>query len=172
MTAFNNPSGSTLPSRRAFLQALSAGVATVLFTPTRSAALSARASANAAQGKAITVYKDPGCGCCKSWVDHMKKAGFVVTIRDTTDMAPVKASMGVPAALASCHTAVIGKYVIEGHVPADLVNRLLTEKPAALGLAVPGMPSGSPGMETPGAKDPYKVLLFDRSGKTSVYASR
>lgn len=122
--------------------------------------------------KDMTVYKDPNCGCCSQWVDHVKKAGFTVTVRDTADMDSVKASFGVPNALASCHTARVGNYAIEGHVPADLIVKLLKEQPAGRGLAVPGMPVGSPGMEMGSRKDAYDVLLFDKAGKTRVYASR
>jgi len=120
---------------------------------------------------AITVYKDPSCGCCKEWVKHIRAAGFVATVHDTEDMATVKSSMGVPDSLQSCHTARVGNYVIEGHVPADVMIKLLKEKPPALGLAVPGMPSGSPGMEG-GRVDRYDVMLFDKSGKARIYASR
>ncbi len=131
---------------------------------------------SASTGKApirdIVVYKNPNCGCCGDWVKHMRANGFKVTVHDMTDMDSVKQSMGVPASLASCHTGRIGKYSIEGHVPADLVAKLVDEQPAGRGLAVPGMPQGSPGMEQGGKKDKYDVLLFDASGKTRVYASR
>ena len=125
----------------------------------------------APQHALMTVYKDPGCGCCKEWVKLMTKAGFAITAHDTADMNPVKSSMGVPANLQSCHTAIAGNYVFEGHVPADVILKFLAEKPVARGLAVPGMPAGSPGMEGP-TKDKYNVILFERSGKTRVYASR
>ena len=127
-----------------------------------------------AQGAALvmTIYKDPNCGCCEQWVDHVKQAGFKVTVRDTSDMQTVKASLGVPDALGSCHTARVGAYTIEGHVPADLIKKMLAEKPVGRGLAVPGMPIGSPGMEQGGRKDKYDVLLFDKAGKTKVYATR
>jgi len=120
----------------------------------------------------MTVYKSPSCGCCKNWVAHVQKAGFTVTIKDVADVDPVKRDLGVPAALASCHTAVLGAYVIEGHVPADVIDRLLAEKPAGRGLAVPGMPQSAPGMDVPGSKDHYDILLFTAAGKTSVYAKR
>ena len=119
----------------------------------------------------ITVYKDPNCGCCTEWVKHLKKAGFTVTVRDTAEMETVKRSFGVPQALESCHTGRIGQYSIEGHVPADLIVKLVTEQPKGRGLAVPGMPMGSPGMEG-SPKQAYDVLLFDAAGKTSVYAKR
>jgi hypothetical protein len=118
----------------------------------------------------ITVYKSSTCGCCKEWVKHVEKAGFKVTVHDVEDMDKIKRDMGVPAALASCHTAVVGAYLIEGHVPADLIDKLLTEKPAGRGLAVPGMPASSPGMDLPGGK--FDVLLFTRDGKSKVYAKR
>jgi len=119
----------------------------------------------------VTVYKSPTCGCCGKWVEHMRANGFEVTVTDMPDVAPVKDKQGVPAALRSCHTALIGGYAIEGHVPADVIKKLLKEKPSAAGIAVPGMPMGSPGMEGP-TKDTYNVVLFDKAGKTSVYATR
>ena len=122
--------------------------------------------------RAITVYKDPNCGCCKEWVKHVSAAGFTATVHDTADMDSVKRAMGVPESLASCHTARVGTYIIEGHVPADLIERLLTDAPVARGLAVPGMPMGSPGMEMGGRKDKFDVMLFDKSGKSRVFASR
>ena len=125
-----------------------------------------------AADRAMTVYKDPNCGCCAEWVKHVQKAGFVATVRDMTDMVTVKRNLGVPEALESCHTARIGRYTIEGHVPADLIIRLVDEKSASRGLAVPGMPVGSPGMEMGAKKDKYDVLAFDAAGKTRVYASR
>lgn len=120
---------------------------------------------------AMVVYKDPSCGCCKLWVDHVKAAGFAVSVRDSSDVVAVKKRQGVPARLYSCHTAIVGGYVVEGHVPADLVQKLLKERPNVVGLAVPGMPAGSPGMEQ-GSKEPYEVLTFDAAGKTTVYAKR
>lgn len=120
---------------------------------------------------AMLVYKDPNCGCCRNWVELMQKAGFEVSSRDTPDMQAIKQRYKVTQALASCHTALVGGYVVEGHVPADLVQRLIREKPKAVGLAVPGMPMGSPGMEGP-TKDAYDVVLFDATGKSTVYARR
>jgi len=119
----------------------------------------------------ITVYKDPGCECCVRWVKHLSANGFVVSTRDVKNMDEIKRTMNVPAALQSCHTAVVGAYVVEGHVPANLIKKFLTEKPASLGLAVPGMPTGTPGMEGDHV-DHYDVIAFERDGKTRVYAKR
>lgn len=124
------------------------------------------------QGSAgeVTVYKSPTCGCCKDWVKHLEANGFKVTTQDVQDVTPHKLKHGVRPELASCHTALVDGYVVEGHVPAADLKRLLKERPAVKGLAVPGMPMGSPGME--GAyKEPYKVLTFDDDGRTTVYAS-
>ncbi|MCU0617211.1 MAG: DUF411 domain-containing protein [Gemmatimonadaceae bacterium] len=121
--------------------------------------------------RTMTVYKSPTCGCCKAWIEHVEKAGFRCTARDLPDLTETKAAFGIPRALESCHTAQIGRYLVEGHVPADLILRLLREQPDARGLAVPGMPIGSPGMEG-GTPEKYDVLLFDRAGRTRVYASR
>ena len=107
----------------------------------------------------IVVHKDPNCGCCSGWVQHLRAAGYSVDARDTTDLASVKQQYGVPPELASCHTAIVGGYVVEGHVPAAAIRRLLAERPDAKGLAVPGMPVGSPGMEG-GTPQPYAVILF------------
>jgi hypothetical protein len=129
------------------------------------------APAGAAKAGEITVYKSPYCGCCGGWVKHMRANGFAVTVLDVEDVDPIKARHGVPERLASCHTALVDGYVIEGHVPADVIKRFLAERPDALGLAAPGMPGGSPGME--GAeREPYDVVMFDRQGGTSVYAKR
>ncbi|MES2562518.1 MAG: DUF411 domain-containing protein [Pseudomonadota bacterium] len=118
----------------------------------------------------ITVYKDPNCGCCAAWIDHLKANGFKAQVHDVRDMTPHKKKLRVPERLASCHTAVIEGYTIEGHVPASQIRRLLAERPKARGLAVPDMPQGSPGMET-GKLDPYDVLLFTDSGSSRVYSS-
>jgi hypothetical protein len=121
--------------------------------------------------RTMTVYKSPTCGCCKAWMEHVQRAGFVCVARDLPDLSETKAAFGIPRALESCHTAQIGRYLVEGHVPVDLILRLLREQPDARGLAVPGMPIGSPGMEG-GTPEKYDVLLFDRAGRTRVYASR
>ena len=125
-----------------------------------------------AQGPAMTVYKTPTCGCCAKWVDHMKAAGFKVQVQDMDDLTEIKQASGVPIPTRTCHTAVVGNYVVEGHVPADLVKKMLNEKPKMAGIAVPGMPIGSPGMESGSEKQPHDVILFDKSGKTTVYAKR
>jgi hypothetical protein len=125
-----------------------------------------------AQATLISVYKTPTCGCCKAWVEHLRQAGFRVETHDMDDVQPVKVAVGLPAQLASCHTAKVGNYAIEGHVPADVIARLLREHPSDIaGLAVPGMPAGSPGMEGMG-KEPYDVIAFTKTGETRVYASR
>ena len=122
-------------------------------------------------GPAIKVYKDPNCGCCNNWVEHLKEHGFAVETMDMPDLSLLKQKHGIREELQSCHTAVVGDYAIEGHVPADLIHKLLKEKPPVAGLAVPGMPIGSPGME--GAiSERYAVLTFDKAGKTTVYAER
>jgi hypothetical protein len=152
-------------SRRSFLQAAAASAAAVL--------VGSRLDAASPAPTPITVYKTASCGCCKDWVAHLSKNGFAPKVHDLPDLADTKDSLGVPDALRSCHTAVIGRYVIEGHVPADLIRKVVAEKPAnVIGLAVPGMPAGSPGMEVPGRKDRYDVIAFTRDGKRSVYAKR
>jgi hypothetical protein len=119
----------------------------------------------------IKVYKTPTCGCCKSWVEHLQKNGFVVESVNMPDLSAVKAKYGVRPQLQACHTAIVGNYVVEGHVPADLIKKLLSERPKVLGLAVPGMPMGSPGME--GAfSQRYDVVSFDSKGHIAVYARR
>jgi hypothetical protein len=117
----------------------------------------------------ITVYRDPNCGCCTKWIEHLIKHGFLVTDRKSDEMSEVKRGLGVPGKLESCHTGVVNGYVIEGHVPAADIKRLLKEKTKVAGLAVPGMPMGSPGMEGP-RTDRYDVVSFDKSGNTKVFA--
>ena len=131
------------------------------------AASPAQADANALP-RAL-VYKTPTCGCCSLWVDHMREAGFEVDARDLNDIIPVKIDAGVPPRMSSCHTTLIDGYVVEGHIPAEHVKRLLEERPDVVGIAVPGMPIGSPGMEGIGAR-PYQVLSWDRDGNVEVYA--
>ncbi len=119
---------------------------------------------------AMTVWKSPWCGCCGNWVEHMQAAGFEVRVEEVEDLGLVKRMAAVPEDLQSCHTARVGGYTVEGHVPAADVVRLLEERPDALGLVVPGMPAGSPGMET-GERDPYDVLMLKRGGETEVFSS-
>jgi len=117
----------------------------------------------------VLVYKTPTCGCCNGWVEHMERAGFTVDARDVTDIMSVKRDGGVPVQMSSCHTAIIDGYVVEGHVPADQVKRLLADRPDVAGIAVPGMPIGSPGMEGSNPK-PYQVLTFSHDGQPGVFA--
>jgi hypothetical protein len=118
----------------------------------------------------VTMYKDPNCGCCAKWAEHMREAGFQVKEVPSTDMARIKQQLGVPERLASCHTARVGRYLVEGHVPAADVKRLLETQPAVSGLAVPGMPQGSPGMEGPYPPDHYEVISFDPRGREGVFS--
>jgi len=152
-------------SRRDWLRITAGGLALGTTSATRLFAL--------VPAKNATVYKTPSCGCCKKWVDHMQKSGYTVTVHDLEDVAPIKKKYAVPDALASCHTAIVtGGYIIEGHVPADLVDKLVTQAPKdVIGLAVPGMVQGSPGMEG-GTAEKYDVVSFDKTGKTKVYAQR
>lgn len=141
----------------------------VLAATTMSPGVAARHVADTAS-RTLVVYKSPTCGCCTAWVDHMKANGFTVEVHDTADVTPIKQEVGMSQQLHSCHTAFIGGYALEGHVPAADVQRLLRERPAVAGLAVPGMPMGSPGMEGP-VRQRYDVLTFDRGGRTTVFAS-
>lgn len=119
----------------------------------------------------MIVNKSPSCGCCGLWVKHMQNAGFKVEVNDTDDMGSIKQRVGVPYGKGSCHTAEVGGYFIEGHVPAEDIKRLLAERPDAKGLVVPGMPAGSPGMELPdGRIQPYTVELVANDGATSVFS--
>jgi hypothetical protein len=119
----------------------------------------------------VVVHKDPYCGCCNGWIEQMRKAGFAVEARNEEDMAPIKAQAGVPFGKGSCHTAIVGGYFVEGHVPAADIKRLLADQPDALGLVLPGMPAGSPGMEMPdGRTEPYTVELVARDGNTTPFA--
>ena len=119
----------------------------------------------------VHVFKNPYCGCCGAWIEHMRSAGFAVKVTEVTDSTAARKRVGVPDRFGSCHTATVGGYALEGHVPAAEVKRLLATKPKAIGLAVPAMPPASPGMNTPGRKDPYQVLFIDPSGREIVYAS-
>ena len=127
-------------------------------------------STKTANAEEIMVYKSPTCGCCKKWVTHLENKGFNVTSINKRNMDPIKKQIGVKRKFQSCHTAKIGKYFIEGHVPAKDIKRLLKEKPDIKGLAAPGMPMGSPGMEGP-RKDKYNVVAIDKNDKATVYSS-
>jgi hypothetical protein len=118
----------------------------------------------------VQVYKSPSCGCCSKWIDHLEDHGFSVVAHDLPDVTPVKRETGIPRPLSSCHTAFVGGYVIEGHVPAADIARLLEQRPRIAGLAVPGMPIGSPGMEGPNPVS-YRVLAFDPDGSVEVFSS-
>ena len=121
----------------------------------------------------MAIFMSPTCGCCAKWVDHLKSAGFKTVVHEEEDMDTVKESLGVPREMRSCHTGQVDKYLIEGHVPADDIRKLLAAKPKAAGLAAPGMPASSPGMAVPGEPhEPYEVLLFQRDGKSEVFARR
>ncbi|MDH5589532.1 MAG: DUF411 domain-containing protein [Gemmatimonadota bacterium] len=117
----------------------------------------------------VMVYKSESCGCCSGWVEHLEAAGFTVEARNMDYLTTVKTDAGVPVHLSSCHTALVGGYVVEGHVPADVIKRMLAERPTIAGIAVPGMPMGSPGMEGPNPQ-PYQVMSFDHQGEDGVYA--
>lgn len=161
------------PSRFRYMK-ISAKSLTALFAAAFAAAVvlvppamaEARASAKEVE---VVVYKDPNCGCCKSWVTHLRKHGFKVTSHDTREMSSIKSNFGVKDELQSCHTAMVGGYVIEGHVPAADIKRLLKQRPKIAGLAVPGMPAGSPGMES-STPEKYEVIAFQKGGATKVFA--
>lgn len=121
--------------------------------------------------KQLTVWKTPTCGCCGDWVSHLRKSGFEVVINNVNDTGPIRKQFGLADKFGACHTARLNGYVIEGHVPAQELNRLLDERPVALGLAVPGMPMGSPGMDAGGSRDAYSVLLVQSDGKSRIYQS-
>ena len=136
------------------------------------APLALLACASSAAAATLAVTKTASCGCCAHWVEHMKKAGFTVTVRNVDDVTPTARRLSVPAKLRSCHTSEIAGYAIEGHVPAADVKRLLAQRPkGAAGIAVAGMVMGSPGMEHGDHKQPYQVILFDKAGNTKVFAS-
>jgi len=152
-------------SRRTFL-AQATGLAAAAAT-----ARSAWAAAASPAPTPITVYKSVSCECCAKWVDHLRANGFAPAVHDDEAMDRIKDEMGVPKAVRSCHTALVDKFLIEGHVPAPDIRRLLAERPKVAGLAVPGMPSSTPGMLMPGAAaEPYEVVAFTSAGATTVYA--
>jgi hypothetical protein len=148
--------------------------AVVLIAGVSVAVVSSQSGKSTAGRPSLAVYKSPTCGCCAKWNEHMTAAGYTVNSSDRTDMNAIKDEHRIPSALRSCHTALVAGYVVEGHVPADVVAKLLAEKPAGVvGIAVPGMPAGSPGMESPdGFKAPYQVLAFTKDGQSRVYATK
>ena len=150
-------------TRRAWIGSAAGGAALLL--------LGSRFLARDVQaGTPITVYKDPNCGCCGRWVDRMRENGFAPEVHDVPDVPRLKRERRVPEQLYSCHTSIAGEFVFEGHVPPDLVAQVLRDRPAIAGLAVPGMPASSPGMET--GAEVYEVLSFTREGTTGVFAVR
>jgi len=152
-------------SRREWLRITTGGLAIGGISATRLLAL--------APAKEATVYKTATCGCCKKWVEHLQKSGYKVTAHDVPDVGVYKKRYGVPDSLGSCHTAIVSSgYIVEGHVPADVIDKLIAQAPKdVIGLAVPGMVQGSPGMEG-GTAEKYDVVSFDKTGKTKVYAQR
>jgi len=134
-------------------------------------ALALAACGEAVAAQTIAVAKTPACGCCTQWVEHLRAAGFVVEVTDMDDVTPVARRLGVPDDLRGCHTASVGGYAVEGHVPAADIRRLLTERPDAAGIAVPGMPVGSPGMEQGAMRQRYQTIIFARDGRRAVFAS-
>lgn len=141
-----------------------------LFVAALAAAVPALAPAATATLPPVQVWKSPTCGCCGAWVTHMRQAGFGVEVHEVQDIDASRRLLGMPAVYGSCHTARVAGYLLEGHVPAADVRRLLAMKPVAIGLAVPGMPVGSPGMEMDGRRDAYEVVLVERSGRARVFA--
>lgn len=160
-SASDAPPAHARPTRRRLAAVLALGatavVASLVATP-------------AFTGDDVVMYKDPNCGCCGKWADHMREHGFNVKEVATREMTAIKLDAGLPRALGSCHTAKVGGYVVEGHVPAADVRRLLAERPAVSGIAAPGMPLGSPGMEGPYEPERYDVVSFDAAGKVEVFA--
>ena len=124
----------------------------------------------AANAASMTVMKSPTCGCCSKWVEHVRAEGFDVKVVNVDDIMAVKAKAGIPQKMASCHTTMVGGYVIEGHVPASDIKKLLAQKPKAKGIAVPGMPIGSPGLEHGDHRQPYQTVLIKADGSTSIFA--
>ncbi|MDB5929265.1 MAG: metal-binding protein [Polaromonas sp.] len=164
MSPKNKPAPAQAPeavARRPLLLALLGAVGLALPHTARAAA----------SPKQITVWKTPTCGCCKEWVSHLNKNGFKATVNDVEDTAPMRQKLGLPEKYGACHTALLQGYVVEGHVPARELRRLLREKPKAVGLAVLGMPAGSPGMEMGERRDAYDVLLVLADGSARVYQS-
>lgn len=149
-----------LLSRRALVQSIALIAAGAAVSPARAATM-----------PTMVVHRDPGCGCCEAWFAQARARGFAATLVNEADMTAIKSRLGVPAQLASCHTAVVGGYVVEGHVPLADIERLLAERPRLRGLAVPGMPVGAPGMEVPGQRaQPFQVIAFAADGRRSIWS--
>ncbi|MDZ4079779.1 MULTISPECIES: DUF411 domain-containing protein [Hydrocarboniphaga] len=163
---------SARSSQKKWRQYLGAGAAMLVMLAVLSAASWwATRAPGAIDAETVVVYKSPTCHCCSKWVEHLRVAGFTVSVKNENAMNPLKTRLGVPADLASCHTALVHGYLIEGHVPAEDIRRLLAERPKAKGLAVPGMPIGSPGMEQGDRVDRYEVVLFSDDAPASVFAT-
>lgn len=166
-----SPATPFVPARRRALRALAHTAAVLAVAPATLAVGEALAQQKLPE---VEVWKSPTCGCCNDWIKHLEDNGFKVKAVNVPDSRHVRAKFGMPAKLGSCHTALVGGYVVEGHVPAREIKRLLREKPSALGITVPGMPIGSPGMDGPvykGVQDPYDVLLVQADGSARVFAS-
>ncbi len=171
MTSRKDDRGAAQTAPRITRRRLLAGVGVVAAAGIAAGWAGGLLDSSQAEATQVTVYKSPWCGCCGQWVEHLRDNGFAVTVRELEDMDPIKARFGVAPDLESCHTAVVGDYVVEGHVPADDIRRLLAEKPAARGLSAPGMPGGAPGMEGAGGEaGPYTVFLFDEQGGRKPFA--
>lgn len=134
------------------------------------AAMPAAACSGPAKAVEVNVYKSPSCGCCGAWVDHLRSSGMAVVVQDMDDVSPIAAAAGVPNLARSCHTAIVDGYFVEGHVPVPDIRKLLKERPKARGIAVPGMPIGSPGMEQGDTRQPYDTMIVDRNGEMRVFA--
>jgi hypothetical protein len=158
-------------SRRAFVAAIPLAFIACSGETGETRAAAPAGAGERAQLPELVVYKTPTCGCCNAWVDHMRAAGFAVRTVEVADTGPIATQNGVPPELRSCHTGLVDGYAIEGHVPAREVRRLLDERPDVAGLAVPGMPAGSPGMEMGDRRDSYQVMAFNRDGSGGVFAS-
>jgi hypothetical protein len=155
-----------LPMRRRDFLWLGAGATALTLVPSSLAALAAPAEL-----PLMTIYKSETCLCCEKWVDHVKAAGFKTSVHNRDPMDPLKDQLAIPRHVRSCHTAQIGGYIVEGHVPAVDIKRMLKEKPKVMGLSVPGMPVGTPGMDQPGVPaEPYHVVAFQKAGATTVFA--
>ena len=160
------PLSPPLVTRRGWIGSTFASALLLVGVPARRSALAARVAPTG-----ILVYASPDCRCCQAWIKHLEANGFLPASQLVDDVAPIKRKRGVPEKLWSCHTALVGEYTVEGHVPADLIHKMLDKRLPIAGLAAPGMPNGAPGMEGP-TKDRYEVISFTRAGRTEVFATR